>query len=1011
MIEPIYWIAIMVPVLAAGWLLSSRKAMNKELKEAHQFSKNVIRENSELKKFRRELFDFVPDGLLLVNAEGNIVNGNDKIFDLFGWSIDELIGKPVETLMPVAGRKAHRKLVTKFISENRERLMMPDQLADKMMGLHKSNRLFAIEISLKPIEYLEQQMVVACIRDISDRIKKSEEISQVLVALDASEDAIFVFDADNWGLTYANAGATSQLGYSRDAFLSMSAKDVLAENEGTTISKLFREAMQADGKTLHRAGSYRTQDGDLIPVEIATRYVNETKNPYIVCVGRDVSERMQAIESLKTHSEQLNRLNQELEAERQNLEFEVQERTSELEKARQKAEDANLAKSSFLAAMSHEIRTPMNGVIGMIELLLMTELDQNQQHRVTTLQESALSLLTIIDEILDFSKIEAGKIELSNEPVDLPHTIDSVHSSLLAIAQSKNVELYCYRDPNLSPEIISDALRLRQIITNLVGNSIKFSSRQNRKGKVSMRLEVDSRCGFRIIVEDNGIGIAKDSITSIFEPFKQQDASTVHHFGGTGLGLPITKALVEKMNGSIEVESELGEYTKFVVRLPVVTTDDPGEVSLPISLTGISCLLYCDHNQQVKDWEQLLGCVGAIVTVAEDEEDFATRLNSNPDAGNKLLGLSIGDEVDIERLVALSREPEICGLQKLLVVASTAEADIEKGDGIMSFVEGDSNQNTAFARVLEVLVDEIHLFKQADSATTTQKQEESESDEINLVHRQVLIAEDNVINQNVISNQLETIGYTFDIANDGEEALEMWQSNSYSMLLTDLHMPRMDGYTLATRIREQEQGGARMPIVAYTANALKGERERCLDCGMDEYLTKPIAIKDLEKTLNTWVDERQSESAANDNKPELPVRNEKTVHAQSDDLAVLNVGVLESLVGDDPEVVKDFLVQFRDVAEQSAQELERALDDRSWNDVVDIAHRLKSSSRSVGATILGDACATIEELGSKHDGANLQELKLKFEEALYDVYQALPVNLNLPNGLNSTDSNSPGVFN
>ncbi len=965
--------------LTIAVILTAYISINKNRMAQRVLRNEIMCLKDKMVRLKDELIEFSPDGLLVVNSDGLIVNSNSHIEQLFGWRPAELKRKSIGTLLQQEPNQNQKILFSPIENENNTWLTAPNKFSGELVGIHKGNSFFPAEVSLRTAEHNGDRLIVIGVRDISERERKDDEIGYAMIALDATDDAVFVCDAENLKFTYANEGAARQLGYKRDEFLSMTLEEIVSEKSQESLREQLQKVVNTKGKTEHYTDVHVTKQGKEFPVELGVHYVDHPLNPYIVSVVRDISDRTQAIEYLEKSSTELRQLNDELELERENLEREVDIRTGQLEAAKKKAEDANTAKSSFLASMSHEIRTPMNGVIGMIELLLISDLDKKQTQRVTTLQDSALSLLTIIDEILDFSKIEAGKIELANEPVDLVHTIDSVHSSLMAIAQSKDVDLYCYRDPELTTVIISDALRLRQIITNLVGNSIKFSSGQNRKGRVSLRIESNKEHGLRIIVEDNGIGIAKESLKSIFEPFKQQDASTVHHFGGTGLGLPITKVLVDKMNGTLDLESEPGVYTKFIVNLPIVEANEKNSPEFEQKLSGYIFNFYSEDSNLARDWNSYLIFSGAKVNCVEKIENLTNVTDIRADMSGNIIGIAVDDTLSPDNLRSLAENWKNHSLAKLIIVMPLMNKVTDKYSEDIALVDHNPNQNTTFRQVLTVISNEV---AEPDLVCIDGEQKLSDDDPTSQSlseQAQILVAEDNAINQNVISSQLEALGYSFDMANNGREALDLWHNNSYAMLLTDLHMPLMDGYSLATAIREQETDGERLPIVAYTANALKGERDHCLECGMDDYLTKPIALKDLKSNLATWVEGAKSKPLVNTTGDSPSLASPRT----------LDVSILESIVGDDPEEIAKFLGDYRRSAEKASAALTEASQCQNWHKLRDVAHTLKSASRTVGAIPLGEICASIENASGVQEQKTIHDLMLDLNQALSDVYAEL----------------------
>ncbi len=979
--------ALFNPVLIIAMVLIIGIGIKRALNLWRKSRTELGNPKEELARFRDELFEVVHDGLLLVTTQGCIVIANTQIERLFGWKSDEIIGKAIEILLRQKSSINHPDLHASLFAQNGGASSASDNSVGSLTGLRKDKTTFAIEVSLKSIEYDGETMALVAVRSISARVDSDHKFNQIVIALDASEDAIFVYSVESLRFNYSNEGAARQLGYTRDEFLSMTPEQILGGKSRSSFSEQLRETIEANGKTVYYREIHRSKDGREFPVELSVRYIDLPGNPYIVSVGRDISERMRVMDSLEIKSVRLEQLNLELELQRKNLEKEVIDRTRQMEASRKRAEDANSAKSSFLAAMSHEIRTPMNGVIGMIELLLLSDLDPQQLQRVTTLQDSALSLLTIIDEILDFSKIEAGKIDLANEPVDLVYTTNSIHNSLLAIAESKDVTLSCYRDPALTPVIFSDALRLRQIITNLVGNSIKFSAGQDVRGEVKLRFETNNGKELRITVEDNGIGIAKESLKSIFEPFKQEAASTAQLFGGTGLGLSISKLLVEKMKGTLEVESEFGGYTKFIVNLPVVAAVGQGEPEFKQLLQDVSCNLYSDDEDQARDWNRFLTYAGARVRRVTDPQDLRKLPDSTSGELEKLIGIAISDELGAEYFRSVVADDEHRNLTKLIVVMPLSNGEIDVLSEELILVNHNPNCNATFHAVLAALSGDIAEPECVSDDEELLLRRSSEMGRTLDEEARVLVAEDNAINRDVISNQLEALGYAYDMASDGKEALELWRKNKYAMLLTDLHMPEMDGYTLAATVRKEETAAERISIVAYTANALKGERDRCLECGMDDYMTKPITLKDLKLNLATWVGGSKSRALVSAAKTA-----NKTGLAQTAP-APIDISVLEDFVGDDPKVLVRFLTDYRKLIQKASFDMVVAVQKRNWKGIKAIAHALKSASRTVGATTLVDTCLVLEDVGAQENESAVHEAMSAFGKSLDNVCAALAMAL------------------
>ena len=689
-------------------------------------------------------------------------------------------------------------------------------------------------------------------------------------------------------------------------------------------------------------------------------------------------DKAREVEERRVAQQEVMRLNQDLEQRVLGRTAQLESSNRELAVATDAAERANRAKSAFLATMSHEIRTPMNGVIGMVEVLAHSRLSESQADAVRTIRASAFSLLGIIDDILDFSKIEAGRLELERAPVALPDLIESVCDTLLPVAIDKDVELNLFISPRVPDMVWSDATRLRQVLFNLAGNAIKFGAgRPQQRGRVSIRVDVTENPA-RLVLRfaDNGIGMAPETLAHLFSSFTQAEVSTTRRFGGTGLGLAICKRLVTLMNGEIHVQSVLGEGSIFTVTLPFEVADSGGRRHGP-DVTELDCVVvgadenaddlraYLEHAgarvHRVPDLEAAVHTASALVRAVVIQN--TQRETPSPNA----LHAAFAAAPDVRHLLIARGWGRRARMAATDVV--TLDGNCLRRTSLLRAVAVAAGR--ASPEVLHNSGDEVAA---AEPTAPTNAQARAQG-------RLILVAEDDEVNQKVILRQIEVLGHAAEIAENGGEALRLWRTGDYALLLTDLHMPGMDGYTLAETIRREEVQREttwrdRMPILALTANALRGEAMRAQAAGMDEYLTKPLQLNLLKAALTKWL----PRAGADTMPAELQIEPDGAQTTQ-----VVDVAVLQSLVGDDPQIVHRFLASYRAAAERLALEMLTARGVDDIRQIGAIAHKLKSSSRSIGALALGDLCAELENACRSGTREEVSRGIVQFEAALRHV--------------------------
>lgn len=696
---------------------------------------------------------------------------------------------------------------------------------------------------------------------------------------------------------------------------------------------------------------------------------NRSSENIVLTVASDITD-------LKISEERISTMNQELESRVIARTKSLEEANRKLEDATQIAEAANLAKSSFLAAMSHEIRTPMNGVVGMVEVLMNESRNKELSRSLQMVLDSAFSLLGIIDDILDFSKIEAGQFELENTACNLTELVESVVRASVPLARKADSTVSLYIDPSIPPRVLVDVTRLRQLLTNLVGNAVKFSGRQlERDGHVEIRASVLEADPLRLQLEviDNGVGMSPNTQKQIFNSFVQAESSITRRFGGSGLGLSICKRIVEMMDGEILVESQLGEGSRFTVILSLEVLPTESDGTIPENIEDVDCVLVESGEYKSEDITDYLKAAGAHVHRVTDISQAAATLHSIERSAVVLCTAAHLRQPHPESEepissdtghVVLSREENTLGIQIRLV--PTRHGGRKEN---ISAVVVDYNALRRKSLIEAVAIamgraspEVMHAYVEENVMPTPEPLSIQDAMEVG---RCILVVEDDSVNRMVIKRQLSLLGQTADFAENGSEALQKLRNGRYGLVFTDLHMPIMDGYTMTRAIRNEEKDGEHIPVVALTANALSGEPRRAADAGVDGYLTKPLQLSALRYALSQHLVQADgSETAIADNtvvQPEL----------EANEVTVFDPDVLQRLLGDDMDIITECLREFLISLDKVGNSLVASIKDEDWESVDQLAHRLKSSSLSTGALEVWSLCKNIESARMNDDIARL----------------------------------------
>jgi PAS domain S-box-containing protein len=934
------------PVYFHGFLLDITE--QKELAEALRGSEEELRRQ---KQYVESLVEINPTAIVAVDPDGSVMSWNLAAEELFGYSRDEAIGRKVDDL--VVGREDLRSEAVSY-----DEVLRAGRFHTVTQRTRRDGTLADVELIVVPVfEAGEPAGYLAIYHDISELQRQKQYYESLL---EVSPTAIVTTDPEH-KVTSWNPAAEKLFGYTSEEAIGQNVDSLVANT-----AAVHREAVQVNRQT-EDAGQVQLttrrtrKDGSLVDVDVRAAPIR-------------VGDEMVGLYALY-HD------------------------ISELQRAREQAEAATHAKSAFLAMMSHEIRTPMNAVIGMTGLLLDTDLTPEQRSYAEVIRSSGDALMTIIDDVLDFSKIEAGRLELESRPFDLRNCVESALELVAASASSEGLDLAYFLDPGTPSAIVSDATRLRQILVNLLNNAVKFTD----KGEVVLSVDgeelgsgdgaVGRKHKLHFAVRDSGIGIPEDRLSHLFESFSQVDASTTRRYGGTGLGLAISKRLSELMGGTIWVESRVGEGSTF--HFTIEAARAPGlalahERGAPPQLHGRRVLIVDDNTttrhvlgRQAESWGILARDTAYPAQALEwirrgDPFDLAILDMQMPEMD----GVTLAEEI--------RRYRDARALPLVMLTSLGPREEVRGGAEFAAYLTKPIKPSQLYDTLMNV-------FGAAPAGVQAPAPREEPAEQLaERMPLRILVAEDNVVNQQVALLLLKKIGYRADVTANGLEALEALEREPYDVVLMDVQMPKMDGLEATRHIHQRWPEGPRPHVIAATANAMQEEREACLAAGMDDYLSKPIRIEELAAALSRCrphVAPRPPASGRESgvgSQPPSPTDLEP--QGQPLPAVALQPAALERLAkitGDDPGLLAALIDTFLSDVPLLVDGARRGLQQGQADEVRRAAHTLKSNGATFGAMSFSELSRALESLARSGTLEGMADLIARIEAEYEAVRIAL----------------------
>ena len=924
-------------------LRKHRDELEKRVEERTRALEEEMAERKLTETKFKTLFDSSADAIVLIDEKG-YYDCNPAALHIFECATkEEFCSFHPSDLSPEIqpdGHPSHERVLQKM----EEAFIKGSSNFEWVHRKNKSRAVFPADVLLTSMVLNGKSVLQGVIREISHRktaeekLRNSEEKYRGII--ENMQDVFFRTDIDQ-NLTMVSPSGLKLLGYDSDDGLLGEKISSLFYKESKQYHK-FLDILRKTGKAANFELELFRGDGSVIPIMSSSNYYYDRNgNPLgIEGIITNISERKQAEEQLK--------------------------------KAKNEAEEATRAKSEFLANMSHEIRTPMNGIMGMVELLLETGLEDHQKHLAKTISMEAESLLAIINSILDFSKIEAGKLELDEIPFNLRHLFEDLSSSFAVTARKKGLEFISFLPSEAPERLIGDPGRLRQILINLVGNALKFTHRGEIFIWADSFEDLGKEVKLRFCVKDTGIGIPKDKQDKIFESFSQADGSTTRKYGGTGLGTTISRQIVILMGGEIGVNSQPLQGSTFFFTV-VFKKDAPAPEEEPVAetkdqLDQLTVLVVDDNknnrfvfSEHLKSW----GCVPVEAVSGPEALSILENQNSSGDGIHMILSDFQMPGMDGFQLVKeIKKKDSLKNIPIILLtsVGMMGDSKICKDLGINGYLTKPVKRDELESAMISILnKGEFNGAHNLSSPLTRRR-----ISEIRRPKAEILLAEDYPTNQQIAVRYLTDAGYRVTLAEDGRQAVDLFRTKRFDLILMDIQMPLVDGYEATRQIREQEADqvvhhpqhpikSRRTPIIAMTAHAIKGYRGKCIEADMDDYMTKPFKKQDMIAMVEKWSSRKKD--------PEPEAETGLDFPSLPDTLSLplpLDYDRALREFENDKDFFWEVLNEFLHTAGLQLQKMDKALEHGDFALIQKEAHAIKGGASNLTAAALSDAAAELE---------------------------------------------------